>query len=334
MKRITMFVSALVMVAVCAVADTKETVTIHGAAVNKQATRIVFDGDDVTLTFSDGTCQTAAMESVNVAFDYVATFGSDAEENLRSIKTFGGKSVAANVSRSFQAGKWATICLPFNMSATEIASVFGQGTQVAAFTRSEDQTLYFTSTDAIAAGVPYLISPAQEVSQVEVESALIASMAEGSTVSTDDYSIVGLFADGQPKGKVYYLATDGQLKLLSYGTIPPLRSYISGIGEDQTLLKGDVNGDGAVSVVDVMMVVSYVIGSLDTIVFQRADLNGDGSIDVTDVMSIVWVILHTAEDTSGDIRVYIDDVDSGIGFGGKGDAQDADANASLFDNNF
>ena len=45
---------------------------------------------------------------------------------------------------------------------------------------------------------------------------------------------------------------------------------------------GDVNEDGNVDVLDVVGVVSYVLGNVDTIVC--ADVNSDGAINVLDVV--------------------------------------------------
>ncbi len=333
MRRIAMLVSALAMVALCAVADTKETVTINGTALSQQATRMVFDGDNVTLTFSDGTSQTADMESVNVAFDYVAVFGDDADENLCSINTFGGKNVTAKVNRSFQAGQWATICLPFDMSQAQIADIFGQGTAVAKFNNFAEKAFYFTSTESIKAGVPYLIKPALETAPFTVEGVLVGTMAEGSTAMADGASFVGTLSEVSPQGRAFYLSDDSKLKLLANGTIIPLHAYIAQQSENTGLIKGDINGDKAVSVVDVMIVVGYIIGNVTEIVFSQADINGDGSIDVTDVMSIVWMILHSAESDYDNFRVFVDGEETGILFGGRGSGLDADANAATLDNN-
>ena len=61
---------------------------------------------------------------------------------------------------------------------------------------------------------------------------------------------------------------------------------------DNGTLKGDVNGDGSVSVTDVTMTISHILGQtpegFDAVV---ADANGDGSITITDVTMIINIIL-------------------------------------------
>ena len=57
-------------------------------------------------------------------------------------------------------------------------------------------------------------------------------------------------------------------------------------------LIGDVNGDGAITITDVTMMVAYVLGQQsDDFIAANADVNGDGSITVTDVAETVNIIL-------------------------------------------
>ena len=60
--------------------------------------------------------------------------------------------------------------------------------------------------------------------------------------------------------------------------------------EQQTALRGDVNGDGQVTIADVTSLVNIILGSQggDTSV---ADLNGDSQITIADVTSLVNIIL-------------------------------------------
>lgn len=60
---------------------TGQTITINGLAVNKTATELTFDGDNVILHFSDGTSQSADMESVSIVFNNSTT-------GLNQIQTF------------------------------------------------------------------------------------------------------------------------------------------------------------------------------------------------------------------------------------------------------
>ena len=56
---------------------------------------------------------------------------------------------------------------------------------------------------------------------------------------------------------------------------------------------GDVNHDGDVNVVDVMMTVSHILGdTLDNFHIENADVNFDDAVNITDVMGIVDMVLY------------------------------------------
>ena len=58
------------------------------------------------------------------------------------------------------------------------------------------------------------------------------------------------------------------------------------------VIPGDVNGDGIVDVLDIVTMVSIILGEPPTpYQLQAGDLNGDGIIDVLDIVSIINEIL-------------------------------------------
>ena len=69
MNRFYLFVMA-VLLSVNVLAENKQTVTVGGQAVGKTVKEITFDGDNVTLSYSDGTSSTEDMSLVKLAFTY------------------------------------------------------------------------------------------------------------------------------------------------------------------------------------------------------------------------------------------------------------------------
>ena len=56
---------------------------------------------------------------------------------------------------------------------------------------------------------------------------------------------------------------------------------------------GDVNGDGVLTITDVMNLVNHILGEpVEPFYEQNADSNGDGSVNVSDVMTCVMMILN------------------------------------------
>jgi len=61
--------------------------------------------------------------------------------------------------------------------------------------------------------------------------------------------------------------------------------------EPQPYIKGDVNGDGEVSIADVNMLISIILGAEDTSE-GRSDVNGDGETTLADVNNLIDIILN------------------------------------------
>lgn len=71
-----------------AMADNEQTVTIGGSQVSKTVKEITFDGDNVTLSYADGTDETLDMSLVKLSFAYSTTGISNIET---SNKVLAGK---------------------------------------------------------------------------------------------------------------------------------------------------------------------------------------------------------------------------------------------------
>ena len=73
----------------------------------------------------------------------------------------------------------------------------------------------------------------------------------------------------------------------------------------QSTQKGDINGDGDISVNDVAMIVNYILGIIDSnFIITNADINGDGEIDINDVMDTVSTILEGLNNENPDTPEY------------------------------
>lgn len=72
-KTLTTLTLALAVSASAYAQDVKQVVTINGTANEKTVQTITFEGDNVSLLYSDGTSETADMEAVAISFEYEAT---------------------------------------------------------------------------------------------------------------------------------------------------------------------------------------------------------------------------------------------------------------------
>ena len=284
-KTIFLFIVTALLSATAS-ADSKETVQVNGGTVGKFATRMTFSGDNVTLSYDDGTSQTADLSTVSIAFDYVAVFKEANHDNVEVIKTFGGRTVSVEATRTLASGQWATICLPFDVSSTSLASIFGEGMKIATLNDVTEDGLSFTTSDELKKGLPYLVQPGKNVSTFTLANAVIGTMAEGSTISAGDYNFKG--------------------------NISTLSASLTGGGSSDFLV-GDINDDGLISIADVTLIVNCILSgpSSSEIDTARADVNGDNVISISDVTTLVDIILGNSATTNSP-AILIDGEDSGL----------------------
>lgn len=117
-----------------------------------------------------------------------------------------------NVTRNLVAGL-NTICLPFNVEASDFGSVFGDADAKAyQFIGVEDNKLRFEEATSIEAGVPYLLTVAQahEMGNVGKVDILVE---EPQAVTVDGVTFKGTFNVKVLDEKNLFLGKDGNLKV-------------------------------------------------------------------------------------------------------------------------
>lgn len=117
-----------------------------------------------------------------------------------------------NVTRNLVAGL-NTICLPFNVEASDFGIVFGDATAKAyQFKGVEDKKLCFEEVTSIEAGVPYLLTVAQDYEMRNVGKVDIL-VEEPKAVTVDGVTFKGTFNVKVLDEKNLFLGKDGNLKV-------------------------------------------------------------------------------------------------------------------------
>ena len=117
-----------------------------------------------------------------------------------------------NVTRNLVAGL-NTICLPFNVDASQFGSVFGDaGAKAYQFASVEDKKLCFEEATSIEAGVPYLLTVAQAHEMGNVGKVEILA-EEPKSVAKDGVTFKGTFNVKVLDEKNLFLGKDGNLKV-------------------------------------------------------------------------------------------------------------------------
>ncbi|MCQ2324129.1 MAG: hypothetical protein MJZ53_04675 [Paludibacteraceae bacterium] len=87
------------------------------------------------------------------------------QDNQTLLTDYLNQTVNVQLVRSFRAGVWNTICLPFDVSEAEVLATFGSGCQLAEFTNAQlndakdELTLNMTTVTHIEAGKAYILTP-------------------------------------------------------------------------------------------------------------------------------------------------------------------------------
>ena len=222
-------------------AQTTESITINGASSEGFITNISFSGNDAMVTYENGTQQTIDMAGLSIDFDYVALLDdADDDQTSTMMNTFGGKEVNVELSRPIASGQWNTLCVPFNMSAEQIESVFGAGTSVAVFSNAENDVVNFSTANEITAGIPCILYPANTVNKISLSNIPLKNFLAPGSVKSTDYTFVGTLATTSPAGTIFYFANGNQIKKLTAdGSIKAFRAYFASNGQEARLFSVD-----------------------------------------------------------------------------------------------
>lgn len=127
-----------------------------------------------------------------------------------TINKYAGQSCDVTINRTFTAdGGWYSLCVPFDVNATQIADAFGKGTHVAKFTGMSGTHMQFATVTSFAAGEPVLIKPGTTVDGPTFYGVKVTTTAP-QTVSAGDMQLIGTYAPVSlsDDGKTYFISSD------------------------------------------------------------------------------------------------------------------------------
>lgn len=147
-------------------------------------------------------------------------------------------NVFVELTRSFVANTWNTVCLPFVPTAEQATALFGNGYKLAEFTGVSESTMEFTTTNTFAAGVPYLVKPTASkavTSPTVFDNVNITATTASSVEQTDGgdtYKFAGTFAPktfaGNECATSRFVAAGNKLNTPTDGsTMKALRAYFT-----------------------------------------------------------------------------------------------------------
>ena len=190
-------------------------------------------GGDIAGVETDATCDLTA--TINVV-DYVTI-----DENVEFTPFEITKDV--HLIRSFEAGKYYTICLPFAVNATALTAAFGTKPTLYKFngvSLDSDElnkiTLDFASSALIAANTPYIMLSNVTIDNPVFAGAKVKAVTNNITTSASEEEYIGAdvyfkgtYTPGTvvPAGALYLKSSDAKLYVSQGGTkMKGTRAYI------------------------------------------------------------------------------------------------------------
>lgn len=174
--------------------------------------------------------KTATIKLVAIA-NPTLTLEEAADDTDAKIATNNGKTVDVTLTRTLTADKWNTICLPFDVTAEQIASVLKSAGNVKEYGSEEvaTSTIKFKDATTMQAGTPYLIKPTESATTLEFKGVTIKNVDAVDRMVGDKYNMCGVFGkyEMNTDGTELFLKTDGKFYVPEEGkaTMKGFRAY-------------------------------------------------------------------------------------------------------------
>lgn len=132
------------------------------------------------------------------------------------------------LTRSIKAGKWSTICLPFDMTAEQVTTTFGTGVKLAAVSSydSGNKVLSTVTATTIKANEPCFIKVASDFSSATISGVTIVDATPEKVIS-GEFKMVGTYASGLIPSDAYFVSNNQLFKSNGTDNIKPFRAYFA-----------------------------------------------------------------------------------------------------------
>lgn len=208
-----------------------------------------------SIKLKNATIKLVAIANTPLTLDENAETSVTDEALMNAV--IAGNAYDVKLARTLTANVWNTICLPFDVTAEQIADVLKSAGNVKEFDREDasKQTIYFKDATTMVAGKPYLIKPTESAKELVFKGVKITEY-EPKNTSGDNYAVYGTFGKYTMKtdGTELFLKTDGKFYIPAAGTatMKGFRAYFYNIngstaGAALNLSFGDATGINGVA---------------------------------------------------------------------------------------
>ena len=188
-----------------------------------------FVSDDDAFTLYTGVVGRLAFTPEHILCDYVL---SDTKPFIKVADTNTDAGIVT-LNRNITASNWSTIVLPFDLTTSEIESMFGAGTSVAELESGDASTLNFTTTltdSKMKANQPYAIKVANNFTTGNLSGVTING--DTPTQSLTNWNFIGTYASTTVPAGSYYFKSNKLYQAGGSGTtsMKPFRAYFTYTG--------------------------------------------------------------------------------------------------------
>ena len=156
---------------------------------------------------------------------------SESADNGALLSSKSGKTVFANLTRTFKANIWNTCCLPFTLTPAMVREAAGDdelNVELRCISDITDGVFNFSKTDAVSAGVPFIMKVDKDIVNPLFDNVVITA-PEPHAVQNGGYSFVGIYSRTAllTDGTNIFLGTDGKLHTpTSNNNMNGMRAYM------------------------------------------------------------------------------------------------------------
>lgn len=182
---------------------------------------------------ASGNSWRANMEEISTAL--TLTDGADNTTAITaSMAGTGRYATSVTLNRTFAAGKWASLVLPFSMNEQKVKEVFGDDAICIHFTDVDTETNTVKLThhfyNMIVAGRPVFIRPSKNVTNPEITDVTLQTNVVTNTTTPQGFKFFASYNNSTMKNNDFYMNNNNQIKYLKVDagstSYPGMRSFI------------------------------------------------------------------------------------------------------------
>ena len=177
----------------------------------------------VTYLLNDGWTELFEYKFARVPYTIATTYKETDTNN-----SFDTSLTTVGIRRTIKVG-YNTVCLPFDLTAEQVAAAFGDGTKVYAFSENSNDannaTINFTETNTISANVPVLVKATKASDSQVFENVTIVDAADAK-VAGKNFDFVGTYAPMTVAEGDYFIGGGKLYKSKGNTNMNAFRAYI------------------------------------------------------------------------------------------------------------